>query len=238
MANVLDGAVILILIGSIIWGYRRGFVKTAAQTIGCIAAIAIAFFLSGVVSQTVYDLFIDKPVKAYANQQMVDATDMALETQLDNTLDNMPKWTQSVLAKVGYGSSEEIMEKLRPDADATVAEIVDDIVRPPLLGILRLIVFFILFMILMLVVLLISKMLRRIFRFPFLRQVDGVLGIIPGIIYGVLWVMALTMALQLYVSLAAKTPGWLTEQTLQDTVLVRLAIEWNPLTATVQSFFA
>ena len=236
MAYVLDAVVVLILAGSIFWGYRRGFVKNAAQTIGCVAAIVIAFFLSGVIAGSVFDLVIDKPLKTYANEQLIGTAEGQLEAQLDLVLNDMPDWTQGVLERMGYKTSQDIIEKLNPDADATVSEVIDDMVRPPIVGILRLIVFLVLFLLLMLVVLFMSKVLRRIFRFPLLRQLDGMLGIIPGVISGLLWIMGLTTLLQLYVSLTADT-GWITGEMLRSTTLVRIVIDWNPLTSTAQALF-
>ncbi len=236
MTYVLDTVVILILLGSIFWGYRRGFVKTAAQTIGCVAAILVAFLLSGMIAEGIFDLVIDKPLKTYANEQIVDTAEGALETQLDLVLKDMPDWTKGVLQRMGYATTEDIMEKLSPDADATVTGIIDDMVRPPIVGILRLIAFLILFLVLMIVVLFLSKVLRRIFRFPLLRQLDGMLGVIPGLIVGILWIMGLTTLLQLYVSLSSDT-GLITNELVRNTTLVRIAIDWNPLTAAVQTLF-
>lgn len=236
MAYVLDGVLVLILVVSIIWGYHRGFVKSAAQTIGCLAAIVIAFFLSGVIAETVFDLVIDKPLKEYANEQIMDTAETAVEAQLDNILNDMPEWTQGVLARMGYATSEDIMEKLNPADDATVVEIIDSLVRPPIVGILRLIVFLILFVLLLIVVLFLSKVLRRIFRFPLLRQLDGMLGVVSGIVQGLLWILGLTTVLQLYVSLNP-TDGFVTNEMIRNTMLVRIAIDWNPLTSAVQSLF-
>ncbi len=234
MVYALDASVILILLICVLWGYRRGFVKSAVQTLGCVAAIVLAFVLSSAVAECVFDLVIEKPLKEYTTEQVVDTAGAAIETQIDLIMKDLPGWTKTVLAKTGYGSTEDILQQWNPDSAATASDLVDDLIRPPVVAVIRLVAFLILFLVLMVVVSLLSKVARRIFRLPLLRQLDGTLGLVTGAIQGVLWVFGLVTVLQLYVSLSTGD-GVITQDMLRDTTLVRIVMDWNPVTSTVQS---
>lgn len=236
MVYVLDGAVILILLACVLWGYHRGFVKTAVKTIGCVAAIVLAFIFSSVVAETVFDMVIEKPLKEYTSEQVLDTAGEALETQVDLILADLPDWTKAVLSQMGYSSAQDVMEQWNPDADATAEQLVDQLIRPPLVAVLRLVAFLILFIVLMIVVSLLSKVAKQIFRLPILRQLDKTLGILTGAVQGALWVFGLVTALQLYVSLSTGD-GAITQEVLRDTTLVRIVTDWNPLTSAVQTMF-
>lgn len=236
MVYALDGAVILILLACVLWGYHRGFVKTAVKTIGCVAAIVLAFIFSSVVAETVFDMVIEKPLKEYTSEQVIDTAGEAIETQVEHIMADLPEWTKTVLSQMGYDTAQDVLEQWEPDADATAADLVDNLIRPPLVAVLRLIAFLILFLVLMVVVSLLSKVAKQIFRLPVLRQFDKTLGIVTGAIQGVLWVFGLVTALQLYVSLTA-SDAVITQEMLRDTTLVRIVMDWNPVTSAVQSLF-
>lgn len=236
MVYALDGAVILILLVCLLWGYHRGFVKTAVKTIGCVAAIVLAFVFSSVVAETVFDMVIEKPLKEYTSEQVLDTAGEALETQVELIVADLPEWTKTVLSNMGYTSAEDVMQQWNPDADATAEQLVDALIRPPLVAVLRLIAFLILFIVLMVVVSLLSKVAKQIFRLPILRQLDKTLGIVTGAVQGVLWIVGLATVLQLYVSLAG-ADSVVTQEMLRDTTLVRIVMDINPVTAAVQTLF-
>ena len=235
-AYLLDGAVILILLFSIIFGYRRGFVKSAVKTVGFVAAFVIAFSLSGTLATSVFNAVIDKPLKAYASQKIVSEAGESVEMQLDQVMNDLPKWQKTVLGKLGVSSAADVFATWKPKADDTVTDAVDAVIRPPIIAVLKLIAFLVLFIILMAIVLLLSKAIRKVFRVPFLRQLDGTLGALTGAIQGVLWVVALVTIMEIYVSLAPGN-GWITETLVRETTLVRLAVDCNPLTAAVGSLW-
>ena len=221
MAYIIDGALVLILLLSIWWSYRKGFVQSMVQLVGWIAAIVVSFTLSAAVSPVLFDSFAAEPLKqSVANTLQHDASS-TVEEQVDNILDALPSSLANVL------HADELSDKLVADLNSTleqsaqsVAEsVVTNVVRPIAVSLVQFLLFIVLFILCMIAVALLKRVIKPITKLPLIHQADGLLGGVVGIVKGALIVWIAVEILQLFaVSNVLITVDQLRETTLANWV--------------------
>lgn len=105
MVIVLDITVAVVLILTSIIGWNKGFIRFLVGSLGTIAAIALAFLLADIAAPSVYEKFVQKPVRDYISQRIehIDVVDM-ISQELKNSgynVDISDEQIKSVLEQNG-----------------------------------------------------------------------------------------------------------------------------------------
>lgn len=229
MAYLLDGAAILVLVLAAIFGYKRGFVRSLVQLVGCVCALILAALLARPAAGAVFDGFFREPVE----QKIVSFwQENASADGLQQALDSLPGPVKNLMQANGIGSAEEMLEAVGMSggeaADTVARAVTDRVVGPLCEFFLAAIAFLILFLLLMIVVSILARLVSGLFKAPVLRQLNGVLGVVLGLVQGLLFLFVGVLVLE--AAAGAADPGSaLSPQTLEETVLVRFLLSVNPL---------
>lgn len=235
MPYILDVALLLIVAIAVFLGYRRGFVRSVLQFFGCALACALAIWLSGIASQVVFDHAlrdgIHQTVAQAFEQTVADGATASLTEQSQRVHAALPSFLQNAV------TSERLTEGIREavgneQTTAQVADYVtDSLVRPVVIGVLRLLLFLILFIVSLLLIRLLRKWIKPITRLPFIRQADGWLGAVFGLLQGAVFAYVAVIVIQLLIVGVPSFP--ITAQDLDTSLIAGGIASWDPLTEVI-----
>lgn len=236
MAYVWDGLLILILVVAILIGRKRGFAKMLVRVVGSVLALVVAFSLSDQIAGGIFDSFLAKGIKEGIVAQVPDLSPDSIEEGVSAALDKMPGYVTTLMKQQNIDTktlASHVADSFRTTSDASPAEtvaetIVTQAVRPLTVLLLRVICFLVLLILLMILVRVLARLVDRFFTLPVLRGVNRVLGAALGALQGVLLILVATALLQI-VALSAAPDAPMGRDTLQQTHLVKVVVEHNPL---------
>lgn len=231
MPYILDAIILVIVAVTAIVGYRRGFIRTVIQLVGCIVAFALALSLSSSVATMVYDGFIrdglHERIETIWNETVVDSATQTLTEQTEAVLDSLPSFVQSLVDSETI--TQGILDSVGNNQVGTaVADyLVDELIRSIMVAVIRFIAFLLLFVIFMLMIRLLENLLKPLVKMPLIRQVDGFLGAAVGLIKGGMFALVAVTVMQLIA--ASATTGLFTQQNLDNSLLAGWIVQINPL---------
>ncbi len=231
MPYILDAIVVIIIAVTAIVGYRRGFIRTIIQLAGCIVAFILALSLSGTVATMVYDEILrdglHEKIETAWSETVVEGAAQTVTEQTEAVLDTLPEFVQTAL------DAETITQGIRDSVGndqtgtAVADYLVDDLIRPLMVAVIRFIAFLLLFAISMLLIRLLEKLLKPLTKIPLVRQTDGLLGAIVGLVKGVVFAVVAVTIIQLIAT--GTTTGPFTQENLDNSLVAGWVAEINPL---------
>lgn len=230
MTYILDIAVLVILGLTVFFGYRRGFLQTVVQLVGCVAAFIIALSISTPAANTVFDSFVAESVETRVVESLNDVADVPVEEKLDAAIAELPKPVGALLKNNAQlqEAVDELGTSMSASVDSLAKSLVQTVVRPVVVTVLQLLIFVLAFLLLLLIAKLLVRVVKPIAKLPVIRQIDGTLGAVLGVLKGALFVCVLVSVLQL-IAVAASDNGPITQNVLDNTLLVRYIADINPL---------
>ena len=234
MAYLLDGAILLVFILAIVIGYKRGFVKTMAGLVAFVAAALVAFLLSGPIAQFIYDSSIEPKVVSTITQHL-EETGGSLEAGVDKALETLPGFITNALANSGVESGADVVDKLAgTEGEQSLAQrVAEQMVEPVVVPLLKVVCLLLLFVIAYIVAVILLRVLNVVAKLPLLKQLNEVLGVAAGAVTGALWTLLLVSLLQLLAATGA-ADGAITQELLNETILVNWLISINPAANVLQ----
>ncbi len=233
MPYILDAIVIIIIAATAIVGYRRGFIRTIIQLAGCIIAFILALSLSGTVSTMVYEGLLrdslHEKIETVWSETVVEGAAQTLTEQTQAVLDTLPGFVQTAL------DAETITQGIRDSVGndqtgtAVAGYLVDDLIRPVMVVVIRFIAFLILFTILTLLIRLLEKLLEPLTKLPLVRQTDGLLGLVVGLVKGIVFALVAVTIMQLIAT--GTTTGPFTQENLENSIVAGWIAQINPLSS-------
>ena len=218
MNLVLDILVIAIVVGSVILGWRRGFIKS----ISGLLSLLLAIFVVSSFAQPVAEKLDDAVVRPWAVKQVI-------KTQEGLTADAPVE--QLDLAVVNQGIADKFGVNILGIENTTEASTVGEYIEAVLkqLGITVTVSMALatigLFALASLGVRLIGLLLKPILKLPVLRQCNGILGVMAGLVSAALILMVLACV----VELGGKTDPMFGSQTVEKTYIFKHIADINPL---------
>lgn len=236
MPYILDAVVVIIIAVTAIVGYRRGFIRTIIQLVGCVVAFVLALSLSNTVSSMVYDGMLrdglHEKIETAWSETVVEGAAQTLTEQTETIFDTLPKFVQVAL------DTETITQGIRDSVGndqtgtAVADYLVDDLIRPVMVAVIRFVAFLILFAILMLLIRLLEKLMKPLTKLPLIRQTDGLLGAVVGLIKGAIFALVAVTIMQLIAT--GTTTGPFTQENLDNSIVAGWVAEINPLSSVLK----
>ena len=236
MPYILDAIVVIIIAVTAIVGYRRGFIRTIIQLVGCVVAFVLALSLSSTVSSMVYDGMLrgglHEKIETAWNETVVEGAAQTLTEQTEAVFDTLPQFVQIALDTETI--TQGIYDSVGNDqTGVAVADyLVDDLIRPIMVAVIRFVAFLILFAVLMLLIRLLEKLLKPLTKLPLVRQTDGLLGAVVGLIKGVIFALVAITIVQLFAS--GMTTGPFTRENLDNSIVSGWLADINPLSSVLK----
>ena len=231
-ALILDALILILFVGMILLGRRRGFIKTVSGVVVFVAALMLSATLSGPVSNFLYGTFVEPPVLEELTAHVGEGSPAA--GQLDAALERMPAFVTNRLSATGVDSGAAVLERLSgAQTGETVADtIARQVVEPVVLPLMKSVATLLLFLLLLIGLSIVVKAVDLVAKLPLLKQLNKSLGVVAGIAQGLLWSFVLVTVLQLVAN-----AGWLdflTPAVLDKTLLLRWINSINPMTAALR----
>ncbi len=232
---ILDIVTAALILLCVYCGFKRGFIKSTVRLIGCLAAVVAAAILAPLVADAVYEHVFKATLVSLVDEQIsaeLVSSAASLQAQLDSVLGGLPEIIRSALSMYGIDGAQDISGVAGQDAVATeqlTTVVMDQIVSPVCVMLLRVIAFLILFILLFFAVKGLGGLLDKIFAsLPLIKQVNGLLGGAIGLAEGVLIVFILCLGLRMYMTFAG-ADSVVTMTDIDDAKLLGWLMEHNPI---------
>lgn len=227
MSYLIDLIIVAIIGICVFLSAKKGFVKTVVELIGFVLAVAISFSVSSGLADVTYQKLIEpkisETVTTAIEKSENDIENKAWNSLPDIIIENAEK----------FGISFEKFQKTIEDnissgTDKTVQTVSNDIVKPIIVKLLKLIYSIALMFILIFVVRIIADLLNKLFSFSIIGKVNRILGGILGIPKGVIFALLFCMLISLLITV--NNGFWIfTVKNVEKTILFKLFSEIIPL---------
>lgn len=190
MMNWLFVVVIVLFVGSIFSGYKKGLFKTLFSILAIIIAVAITTFISPYIAAQVNN---NVAVTQKVRKQVVGIIDLASKNQNDEEqekfIENMPvpKYAKDYLKR---NNNLQVYQERK--INSFNEYVVDGLVRM----VINLITFVVLYLIIRIGLVVVSIMGNIITNLPIIEQFDGMGGTLLGAVQGIMeiWILFLIIA--------------------------------------------
>ncbi len=178
--NIVDIIAILILVGMIVWGAKRGFVKSVFSLGSLILSLILALTLYPMVT----DFLADSVVGDYVRLNVYEMFD-------DKAEDEIPAEEASDALKLPASLQEAIL-----GTTEKAATVVKDTLATSMANLaLKILSILIVFILVKLILWILSVLLNAVAKLPLLKTANKLLGGVIGTIYGVLLIYVILAVL-------------------------------------------
>ena len=210
---LIDAIVVAILTFFVVTSARKGFVKAVLDLAAFIAAFFLASTLSGIFAGWAYDSFAGDRLTATIETELNNAVDVALVEALPDYI---------VSGAQAFGIYDDILLSQRDTVSETAVMIVENVAKPVITGLVRMISSVIIFMILMFIFRIIIRAVNKLFKLPVIKGVNMFLGGILGGCKGSIAVLLLCLIVSVVAVLSGGSFWIFTPENIEKTVLFKL----------------
>ncbi len=235
MAYVLDLAVILIFVLTVIRGYKIGFVDSIISFVGMVAAVILAFTLSAPVADGIYNGVVQAPTVATIESSINEVAQTAgvgsLETNLQAAEQALPDFVKSLMDKNDISLAElakNVEGGIENSAHSIAVSVTEQVVKPIVTLLIRCIVGIVLFVVLLIVVGLLAKVISKVIRVSPLKKLNGTLGAVLGALKGLLWVLLVVTIMQMVAGFTSED-AIISNKAIQESIVVSKIADINPV---------
>ena len=231
MGYILDLILLAVLFFVIAMGRRRGAIRTAVEFCGLFVAVAAAILIGNVFSDWIFSTFIRDSVIRSVQSAITEGAGQTAAVQLQKVLQALPGSVRNAADSAAL--SADVAAAIAKGAEDGAVWIVDQAVRPVVVAMLRVILAVLLFIVFLILIRLLARVLDLIAKLPVLRQLNGILGGVCGAIKGAAVILLALAVLRVAVPMM-QSPGLLSQQNLEQSVLFGAVYENDPLAALLQ----
>lgn len=199
--------------------YHKGFLQSAIQTLGYIAASVVAFFGGRALSEACYQLFFRDRLRASLENALLASADTNDFTEkIQAATAELPKIVQNLLASAGMGA-DALADRLSGSVEESAHELsgilLETVLHPLISTLLNGICFLILFTAAMVLVRCLSKAAGGIRHIPLVGSVNALLGGAMGLVQAAVVWFVIAVAVDFLIG-ATGGFSWLNRQTVTD----------------------
>ena len=181
MSIVLDLLIVAIVLVTAILSAKRGFVRTATELVGFIAAVYLAFTLSAPAADFVYDKMVEPRLVQGIEEKIAEASTNAG----NNAIEALPDFIENNLDK--FGIDANTLGSMATNAAQPATMLSENVLEPIFTGIFKAIFSILIFIILSFAAKLLAKLLNKIFSFSVVGVLNKALGFALGTVKGVVF---------------------------------------------------
>ncbi len=204
MSWILDIVAVAVVVLMIVFGARRGFIKSAVRLIGVIAALVAAALISMPVAQWIYTAWIETPARETVATAAAQATVAAATTvteQIAAVIAALPRLVQGAITATGVDAIGVSGAPLAVEKLTTL--MMDAVIAPLCTSLMQAVLFLLIFIAVYIIARILAKAMDKVFSsLPIIRRVNALLGGVLGALEGVAFVYLLTLVLRLYMTMA------------------------------------
>ena len=224
--------VILITVGFIWYGVRRGFLVMLVNTCGRLLSCIVAYIASRALATTIYNVYIhDRLVESISESFSGTLSESEAWVQVSVILQDLPGFLRNMVYGL-FGDAATINETVGNALDGSVtaitSTIVDEIVYPIVYLVLQCLLFLVLFACLKIIISALSETLRNLRRCILIGVPDMLAGAALGAVEGVLTVFVVVVIIQLLIYCSGGQIPFLGDDEIQSTHLFRFFYNLSP----------
>lgn len=187
---IADLIIIALIIVFALIGMRRGIGITILNIAGIIVTAIAAYYLSGILSDFIYDTFLHQTITQNL-QQIVSQSGLQYAAQ--NCFDSLPDWVNGILSFIiglfGISISEFQKNMQIPQFNSVNGiSVIENSIKSVVTSAFDVILLVLLAIIIFIIVKLIVKRLSGLFKLPVIKQMNKLLGGMLGIAEGIVFV--------------------------------------------------
>ena len=217
MGIILDLVLIAIVLICIILTVKKGFVRSLVEVLGYILAIVIAFSVSGVAAEYIYDNMVEDVV--------IDSISTAIEENSEKALDSLPDYVVTLLDQTDFDVENAILGG-NSDATTIAQQVSTDMLRPLAIGIFKTIISVLIFLVLMVVVKILARIINSFFKGAILGTANKVLGISLGSVKGLVFASIFSMIVYFVSTLSESDFLFFTSESIEASYITKYLIEF------------
>lgn len=229
---ILDLAVVLIVIGTVIFSAVKGLAGMLLHLAAMVAAAVLAFSLASPVADFTFRVGVEPAVTEKVEETLREGGGRSLEEQVNGVFDSLPGFVVNILESAGVSKEsmqQSFRENMGADAHDSAQRITESAFRPavtPLLYVLCLLVLFLVFFAVLSVA---ASMLEKLFHLPVIGTVNHVLGGVLGLVKAAVVLLVLSLCVAFSISVTHNESKALNREAVESTYLYRTIEEYNPL---------
>ena len=188
MGLILDLLLIAILIVTVVYTKKQGFVKIIVTLVGVVLILVLGMSMSTPLADYTYTEFLEPKIINSAEGVTIDATS---ET-VDNVWNALPKWVTKRADTMDISKEkldEILMDNYFNDTETAFKDISERLIKPGALKFLELVFSIIIVVFLWTVLGVVSTFLNSLFKGDKLKAVNTTLSICLGILVGLTFVV-------------------------------------------------
>lgn len=220
-AIVLDIALVLLLLATMIYYRGKGLVAGLLDFIGNLASLAVAWILSGKFSPEVFENFF--------KSGLIESTAKTISEQgtfnFNNFMSDFAKFLPDSLVESLTNSAGGLLNSGAPDI---AQQIVEQVIAPLIVPIITVVVFFVAYAVCKLMLAFLVATLTNINHIPIVGGVNRTLGIIVGMLAGGINVILVLCILWAIVAITGSSLPMINEQALSGSFFYAAFSQYNP----------
>lgn len=220
-AIILDASILVIFFVFVVKGYKDGIVKSLISFVGAIIAIVFAIYISGLISNFIYSIFVEKALIKQISSSIVSG-----KTNYNSVFSCVPPFIFNSFEK--FGIAPYNIDYIISHNKNSAAEQITKLISPVIINLIKSIFVTIFFFIFMIFVRIIAKQVSSILKIPFLKQIDGVFGGFFGIFKCSIFIMFVMLLFKIFLPTIKEIPKIFETHTINSSVLFKYVYENNP----------
>ncbi len=178
---ILDGAAILILIFTVIYYTKIGFVRSVLSFLGSLAVFVTAIIGSRFLSVYIFDNFMKEYLQGLIAENISQNGFIDVESYFVGMFETLPKELITSILQI-------LQPIIDANSDDISAQIVSQVVEPLVVPLLAIILFIVLYIVLRLIIKSIISMINKMARMPVLKSINSALGAVMGVGIGIMYI--------------------------------------------------
>ena len=221
MNFVLDGIIVVIIAVCAFLAAKKGFVRSLIELAGFLAAIFLAFTLSTMVADFVYE----KTIKTAAETAIASA----VENTAEGAIDQMPGFVMTLAEKAGI-TEDSINSSVGANAQEIAANITETTLKPLAINVIKFISIIFIFVLLLIVVKIAARFLNSLFKGVLLGSANKALGAVLGGAKGAIYSVVFCIVASLIVSITSSGLLFITDDAIQGSYICKFILSILPFT--------
>ena len=216
-------AIIMFIVISVIYGYRKGFFLSLSGLLSTITAAILSLKISPYLSAFTYNKFIDPMLKREITNILNNNHYLNPNEQVQTLLTNLPNFISNSLHNYNISTSD-IANSLN---SANYVNTTTILFRPIIINVIRSITFCILFLLFVSIFNQVINKLIRPIHIPIIGTIDSLIGACLGFITGVVLVLVLLKIVKFILASYYGIPIFFTNEILNHTYIFKNFYNFN-----------
>lgn len=234
--------ILIVLAFLLVWSAaRRGFTTIFIRTVGNIVVFVAAVLLSWSAASWLFDAGLRGMLVDRVQVQLSSLSTGELEEIVQQAVAGLPGFLSSLIEGFGYSVQDlapQLQDTITSQSAAAAATIVDSIVAPVVILMLRGILLLVFLMLGWFLIRLLSRTANLVVNIPIVRGVNRFLGGVMGLFNAAIMALCVTALAWFVITLWGDTVPFLNTQTIESSYLFRFVLDHNILLQFTEGLFA